>query len=204
MKPLPRVLAFIDADVAALTDLGVRAAAVAAAGPAVALVARQPGGTADQLAMLALRLRALATPPMAGLLVSGRSDIALAAAADGVVLREGDLDVATVRHLAPALRIFRSIHSESEAETAAGAGADALIAGNIWPTPSHPARTAAGIDFLSRVAALGVPTYAIGGVTVARAREACDAGAFGVAAIRALWNAPRTYDATRELIAACN
>ena len=74
MRPLPRLLAFVDDRVAALEDLGVRAAAIAAVGPAVGLVARIPAGSADTLTALAARLVALAAPPMATVLVSGRAD----------------------------------------------------------------------------------------------------------------------------------
>jgi thiamine monophosphate synthase len=43
VRPLPRLHAITDAAVLALDDLGVRAAAIAAAGPAVALHARDAG-----------------------------------------------------------------------------------------------------------------------------------------------------------------
>ncbi len=93
MRPLPRLLAFTDDRVAALDDLGIRAAAIAAAGPAVALVARLPSGTTNQLATLAQRLVANAAAPMAMVLVTGRADVALAVGAQGVILRKDDLGV---------------------------------------------------------------------------------------------------------------
>jgi thiamine-phosphate pyrophosphorylase len=204
VKPLPRVLAYTDGAITSLGDLGVRAAAIAAAGPAVALVARSSGASADSVATLALRFRALATPPMAGLLVSARTDIALIAHADGVILRTGGLPIGAARRIAPAIQIFSSVHTEAEAEAAAADGADGLIAGTIWASASHPERAGAGTGFLSRIARLGVPTYAIGGVTAARVSEAMAAGAYGVAVLSALWHAHRPYHATRELIAACS
>jgi len=57
------------------------------------------------------------------------------------------------------------------------------------PTSSHPARTPSGPELLARISSRGVRCFAIGGVSPARAREARDAGAWGVAAIRALWDA---------------
>jgi thiamine monophosphate synthase len=92
------------------------------------------------------------------------------------------------------------VHSLGEARTAASSGADGVVIGNIWDTPTHPGRPALGVDLLRRVAALGLPTWAIGGVTPERAREARDAGAHGVAAISALWSERRPYAAAGALL----
>ncbi|MBA2459550.1 MAG: hypothetical protein H0V43_11450, partial [Gemmatimonadales bacterium] len=59
MRPLPRLHAFTDARVLALDDLGIRAAAIAAAGAAVALHARDRSATGAALARAACRLGAL-------------------------------------------------------------------------------------------------------------------------------------------------
>lgn len=203
MRPLPRLLAFADDRIAALEDLGVRAAAIAAAGPVVALVARLPGGSTDRLAALAQRFVALAAPPMASVFVTGRSDVAVATGAHGVVLRRGDLSHPEWSERPPRsgrLTHIRSIHSLAEAEAAAGEGAHALVVGAVWPTSTHPDRVAAGTGLLREVVTLGLPTFAIGGVTPARALEACDAGAWGVAAITALWDADEPYAAALEMV----
>ncbi|MGH7592275.1 MAG: thiamine phosphate synthase [Gemmatimonadales bacterium] len=190
-----------DDRVAALDDLGTRAAAIAATGPQVALVARLPNGSTDRLASLAQRFIALAAPPMAAVMVTGRADVAMAVGADGVILRQRDLDVAVVSILFAARHrlIFCSVHSEPEAVAAVRAGADALIVGTIWPSATHSERPPAGTPLLERVVSLGVPAYAIGGVTAARAIEARAAGAWGVAAIGAVWDAPQPYRAAMEL-----
>lgn len=202
MRPLPRLLAFMDDRVAALDDLDQRAAAIAAVGPAAALVARHPAATADALARLAARMVAVAEGLMAPVLVTGRADIAGAVAAQGVILRGDDLPPSAVR---PLLAVdgwcLRSVHSEREADLAIAEGADALVVGTIWDTPSHPGGESGGISLLSRIVSRGVPSFAIGGVTPARAREAHQAGAWGVAAIRAAWDDERPCDAARRLIA---
>jgi thiamine-phosphate pyrophosphorylase len=187
--------------VAALDDLGIRAAAIAAVGPAVALVARRPGGNADELAKLAERLVANAMPPMASVLVTGRADIAAAVHAQGVILRDGDLPLTDVRPMMPGnFWCFRTVHSDVEADAAIADGADALVVGTIWATPSHAGREPQGLELLSRIAARGVPSFAIGGVSVERARAAREAGAWGVAAIRAVWDAERPFDAALALL----
>jgi thiamine-phosphate pyrophosphorylase len=203
VRPLPRLLAFSDDRVAAYDDLGVRAAAIAAPGPSVALVARLPHGSTDALASLAQRFVALAAPPMAAVLVTARMDVASAVRANGVILRRDDLGVGTARQLLAVCHdmvVFRSVHTESEAEAAARDDADAIIVGTIWPTAPHPSRAAAGTALLERVASFGVPTYAIGGVTPARVAEAKAAGAWGVAAISALWDAAAPYRAAMEMV----
>lgn len=200
MRPLPRLLAFTDDRIAAREDLGVRAAALAAAGPAVGLVARLPGGTADALTALARRLAALARAPMAQILVTGRGDIARAHDA-GVVLRRGDLPAGPVRQLVGTHPVLASVHSVEEAEAALAEGADGLIVGNIWETSTHPGRAARGTGLLAAVVALGRPAWAIGGVTPARAREVWEAGAWGVAAIGAAWDADDSYRSALALTA---
>jgi thiamine-phosphate pyrophosphorylase len=203
------VLALTDDRIASLEDLGIRAAAIAAAGAAMALVARLPHGTADQLAALAQRLGALAAPPMASVWVTGRVDVAVAVGAHGVVLRRDDVPVAVARDVntasdstprpAGTFRVIRSVHSLAEAAHAAADGADALIAGTIWPSATHAGRAAAGTAWLREMVGTGLPVYAIGGVTADRARDAAAAGAWGVAAISGLWDASRPHEAAVAL-----
>src|SRR3954453_4150791 len=111
MRPLPRVHAYTDADIISGDDFGVRAAAIAAGGPAVALHARLRGGSTPELASAALRLLALARPPEASVFVSERSDVAAATGAAGVQLAEGDLSPRDARRVLREGWIGRSVHS---------------------------------------------------------------------------------------------
>lgn len=190
MRPLPRLHAVTDGRVRALDDFGVRAAAIAAAGPAVALHARDRLATGAVLTALADRLAALVAPPEAQLAVNARPDIAAACGAHGVQLGAGDLTVADARRVAPRCWVGVSVHDEAGAHAAADAGADLLLVGTIFETASHPGREGAGLALVERTARLGVPVVAIGGITPERARLAREAGAWGVAAISALWQAP--------------
>jgi thiamine monophosphate synthase len=208
MTGWPRVLAYLDAAVAERDDLGRCLAAAAAVGPELALVVRWPGASTDRLHALAHRAVANATPPGAPVWVTGRVDVALAVHAQAVVRRAGDLPLAAMRTAETAatsgarLRHIAAVHGAPEAERAVADGADALIVGTIWETPSHPGRTAAGPGVLTDCARFGVPVYAIGGVTPARARVARRHGAWGVAAIRALWDNRDIYRAAVALTAA--
>ncbi len=200
MRPLPRLHAITDASVLSHPDLGIRAAAIAAAGPAVALHVRDRTAGGAALARAAIRLLTLARPPEAALFVNARPDVAAAVAADGVQLSPGDLSPADARRLFTRGWIGRSVHSEEEAKAAAGEGADFLMVGGIYPSASHPGRPAAGTDLIRRAAALDLPVVAIGGIDAARAMEVRDAGAYGVAAISALWGAPDPAAAALALL----
>ena len=190
MRPLPRLHAVTDAAVLGHPDLGIHAAAIAAGGSAVALHVRDRTATAAALTHAALRILALARPPEAAVFVNGRPDLAAAVAADGVQLSATDLSPMDARRVFPRGWIGRSVHSESEAETAIAEGADYLLVGSVYPSASHPGQPAVGLELVRRIAGLGKPVIAIGGLNPDRAAEARAAGAYGVAAISALWRAP--------------
>jgi thiamine-phosphate pyrophosphorylase len=189
MRPLPRVHAVTDGAVRALPDLGVRAAAIAAAGSAVALHARDRSASAADLAALADRFVTLTLPAESATIVNGRADIARAVGAQGVQLGAGDPAPLDVRAGFGDLWIGSSVHSVAEAESAVAEGAGYLLLGNVYETPSHPGRAPIGLEVVRSASALGVPVIAIGGITTARVRELREAGAYGVAAISALWHA---------------
>jgi len=148
--------------------------------------------TRDLLA-LARRLLEVTRARRCPLLINDRLDVALAAGADGVHLPERSFDIATARAVGGAkFLVGASTHSASAARDAAAAGADLIVCGPVWSTPSKPGATTLGPDGVARVAAAvaeaGGPCrfYALGGVDSAkRAREAVASGAWGVAGIRA-------------------
>jgi thiamine-phosphate diphosphorylase len=201
MRPLPRVHAFTDAALLSTPEFGIRAAAIAAGGSAVALHARARGEGGALLAAGALRMLALARPPEAAVFVNGRPDIAAAVGANGVQLSLPDLAPRDARRVLPRGWIGRSVHSREEAAEAVAEGADFLVVGSIYETPSHADRPAAGPELVRECASLGKPVIAIGGITPERAIEVKAAGAYGVAAIRALWQALDPAAATLALLA---
>jgi thiamine-phosphate diphosphorylase len=201
VRPLPRLHAITDARVLARDDLGLRAAAIAAAGSAVALHARDRGATAAMLFHTARRLATLVRPPEAALMVSGRPDVARAVEASGVQLAGDDLSPADARRVLGPGWIGRSVHSADEARAARAEGADYVVAGNVYATASHPERPARGLAFVREVATAGLPVIAIGGITAARAADLRDAGAWGVASVTAVWDADDPYAAALALLA---
>ncbi|HXE56604.1 MAG TPA: thiamine phosphate synthase, partial [Gemmatimonadales bacterium] len=139
--------------------------------------------------------------PEASVLVNARPDVARAVGAQGVQLGRDDLAPAEARAVLGPGWIGASVHSIAEAEAAAAEGADFLLVGAIYPTASHPGRAPAGIGLVRAAAALGKPVIAIGGVTAERTAELRDAGAYGAAAIRALWSADDPARAALALLA---
>lgn len=190
MRPLPRLHAITDSRVLSLEDLGVRAAAIAAAGPAVALHVRDRAAGGRRLTELTRRFLALAGPPEASIIVNGHPEIALGVGAQGVQLATADLQPADARRVFDRGWIGCSVHSEEEAESAARDGADFLLAGSIYETRTHPGQPARGPEMIRRCVPLGIPVIAIGGVRMDRLAQLREAGAYGVAAISALWDDP--------------
>ncbi|MGH7564127.1 MAG: thiamine phosphate synthase [Gemmatimonadota bacterium] len=129
----------------------------------------------------------------AELWVGDRVDLALAAGADAVQLPELGLSIAGARAVAPGLRIGRSVHGLESAREAIRMGADHLVVGTIFASATHPAADPAGVALLRSIRdALGgtaPPLLAIGGLIPERVGEAIQAGASGVVAVRALWEA---------------
>jgi thiamine-phosphate diphosphorylase len=201
VRPLPRLHAVTDGAVIAADGFPVRAAAIAAAGPAVALHARDRAAGGAVLARVAQRLLALARPPEAAVVVNGRPDVAGAVAAHGVQLGSGDLRPDEARASFPYGWIGCSVHSVAEAEEAVRDGADYLLVGNVYETSSHPGRPGKGLGLVRDAASLGLPVIAIGGMDAVRAAAAREAGAYGVAAIAALWWAADPAAAALALLA---
>lgn len=204
MRPLPRLHAVTDHAVLALPDFGVRAAALASAGPVVALHARDRNATGATLTATAEHMLTLTRPPEAAVFVNGRPDIARAVAAQGVQLGLTDLGPVDARVVLGdrwAGWVGVSVHSEAEADSAVEAGADYLIVGTIYPTASHPGYQGAGTGLVRKVVKLGKPVIAIGGVTPDRVAELREAGAYGVAAISSAWHAKDPAAAAIALLA---
>lgn len=201
MKPLVRLLAVTNDAICRATDFSARAAAIAGSGPAVGLLVRAPDSTTAQHAGFVQQALA-ARPAPTLLLVHARPDLAHALGADGAQLRRHDLAPADARRVLAGGWIGVSVHGRAEAEAALAEGADFVVAGNVFATTSHPDRPARGLAWLADLCTLDRPVIAIGGVTPERAPDVRAAGAWGVAAISALWEAADPAAAARGILAA--
>jgi thiamine-phosphate diphosphorylase len=200
VRPLPRLFAFSDATVRTHPHLGTLAAAVASVGPAVALVAHDPAASGNDLTTFAASLLLHTRPNEASLFVAGRADIGAALGAQGLHLSRDDLTPNELRVLMPHAWIGVAVQSAVEGATAVDEGADYLVAGNIHSTPSDPGRPGMGLGLIETLASLGRPVIAIGGITPANVWDVKHAGAWGAAALSALWKAPRPARAALEML----
>ena len=185
--PLPRLHAITDERIARRSDLEMVARALADGGGSdLAFHARGRELTGREHYDLAIRLSVLPSP----LFVNDRLDVALSVPCAGVQLGQGSLPVSSARALNPLWWIGKSVHSLAETEAARAEGADYLVVGPVFITATHPGRAPLGLTGLKQVvaAAGALPVIAIGGITADRMREVRDGGAYGIAAIRALWD----------------
>ncbi len=155
------------------------------------------------LLSLAQKLRESTRRHGAKLLVNDRVDVALAVGADGVQRAGTSLPVSALRSISPpGFLIGASVHSAAEARAAEFEGADFLLFGPVYDTPSkRQYGPPQGLAALERVAsAVRLPVFAVGGVTPARVAEVIRTGASGVAVIAAILGAERPADALKGFL----
>jgi len=131
-------------------------------------------------------------------IVNDDVDAALELGADGVHLGQSDTGAERARRRG--LLLGRSATSYDEAISA---DADYLGVGPIWETPSKADVTPPlGLEELARIcSAVNVPVVAIGGIDATNAAACIEAGASGVAVIRAATD-PNLRKAVDEALAA--
>ena len=83
------------------------------------------------------------------------------------------------------LKIGVSVHSLEQALSAQELGADYVVAGHIFDTPSHALERGRGLWFLREICeSLRIKTYAIGGINFENLDEVKEAGAAGAYMMR--------------------
>jgi thiamine-phosphate pyrophosphorylase len=137
------------------------------------------------------------------LLINSRTDIALAAGADGVHLRSDDISPQEVRAIwricgaglcgagTPARQLSPqppsigvSCHSPEEAAKAAENSATFAVFAPIFEKKVSPATPAKGLSSLQEACKARIPVLALGGVTLSNALSCLEVGAAGIAGIR--------------------
>jgi thiamine-phosphate pyrophosphorylase len=171
--------------------------------PAVQL--RERDLSTSELLLLAQEIRSITAPRAVPLLINDRIDLMLALNLDGVHLRANSLPIAAVRRLVgPDRLIGISTHSLAEVHAANRDGADYVVFGPIFDTPSkREFGSPVGLEQLAEVCRRSaVPVFAIGGVTRASVPDVLRAGAHGVAVIGAILAQDDIAAVTREIAAA--
>lgn len=157
-----------------------------------------PGGALLALAE-ALRIETRRTGAL--LFVNDRVDVAIAAGADGVHLGGGSMPVEVARRLLPAGALV-GLSTHAPAEVAAAGDVDFCFFGPVYATPSKSGAPQGLARLADVVRVASVPVLAIGGVSAREVPPVREAGAAGVAVIRAILGAPDPAAATRALMSA--
>jgi 8-oxo-dGTP diphosphatase len=141
----------------------------------------------DELAQLITEALALARPYGASVLLNGDESVAATFGMDGVHVSAARLMRLDSR---PNVRfVGASCHDARELTRAAELGLDFVLLGPLQQTPTHPGGATLGWNrFEALVADYPLPVYAIGGLAKGDLQAAWQAGAHGVAAIRAAWS----------------
>jgi len=148
-----------------------------------------------------------ARPHGARVLVNDRLDVAMATGADGVHLRVSSIPAHEVRAVTERkgfndFLIGVSTHSIAEARLAEDGGADFIVCGPIYDTPSKRAfGPPLGLELFAEICgAVKMPVLALGGVNLSNYREPLRRGAAGVAAIGLFTDADNLEQSIRYIL----
>ena len=168
---------------------------------AVQLREKELGG--KELFYLAEKTKSLCARYRARLFINDRIDVALGVDADGVQLGSASIPAAAARSLLGEKKMIGvSTHSLSEGQAAVRGGADFILFGPVYFTPSkaiygEPQGLARLKEAVEKVS---LPVYAIGGVKQAQIPQLIQTGVRGVALISAVLSAADPRLAAREVL----
>jgi thiamine-phosphate pyrophosphorylase len=155
------------------------------------------------LFLLAEKVHKLCLSYQCALLINDRIDIALAVAAAGVQLGNASIPVAVARQLlGPEKMIGFSAHSLREAQEAEHSGADFVLFGPVYFTPSKAVFGAPqGLDSLKEIVEkVSLPVYAIGGIKAENIENLKHTGVSRFALISAIIGSDTPKAATHDLL----
>jgi thiamine-phosphate pyrophosphorylase len=210
----PRVLLVTDPSFGDEPILRCVAAAAGALPPgALGVQLRDKARPIVSLRTFALALRTVTRRAGAWLIVNGDARLARDVGADGVHLGGDAIGAVGVPGARAAFGrktwISVAAHSDEDVRRAAADGADAVLVSPIFPTrppsPRSESKRGRGLDALRSARAAAGPAhsalqvYALGGITPERVARCVDAGADGVAVLRALLASDRPAAVARAI-----
>ncbi|MGH7765852.1 MAG: thiamine phosphate synthase [Candidatus Binatia bacterium] len=156
-----------------------------------------------ELFLLAEKTKLLCARYRASLFINERIDVVLAVDADGVQLGSDAMPIDAAREVLGEKKLIgASTHSIQEALAAERAGADFVLFGPVYFTPSKAAYgSPRGLELLQEVVEkISLPVYAIGGIKPETITAVKTTGARGVALISAIMSAEEPSAASREML----
>jgi len=199
-----RLIGITDRNVLGLGD-PVHAAEEALASSLPALMLREKDLPEDQLLPIATRLRRQAAQAGALFIINRNIDVARGVGADGVHLGVEGPSLAEARDaLGRDALLGYSAHDLNEVLRAFDAGADYVTFSPIYETPSKAGiLRPVGLEALARVVGESPgPVIALGGIDESNLSQVLQAGAHGVAVIRAIFGNASPREATTGLVRA--
>jgi len=176
-----RLCVLVTGEVASMPPLAAARAAVEGGADCIQL--REKHMPDGELVELARRMREVTAERGALLVLNDRPDVAHLAGADGVHLGQQDMTLPDARRIVgPAAIVGRSTHCVDEALAAEAEGATYLGVGPVHATTTKGLAEGRGTECVREAAArVGIPWFAIGGITRANLQTVIDAGARRVA-----------------------
>ena len=174
-------------------------------GGARAIQLREKDLGGRELFSLAEKFKELCVRYGALLFINDRVDVALGIDADGIQIGNASMPLKSARKLLGNKKMIGvSIHSVAEAQEAEKTGADFVLFGPVYFTPSKAAfGDPQGIVRLKEVVEkISLPVYAIGGVKGENVAELKETGCHGIAVISAVVSASKPKAAVQRLIRA--
>lgn len=175
----------------------------AVAGGANIVQLRDKTSTPSEIATLGRELLGITKRYGVPLIINDCPDLMMEIGADGVHLGESDPNVIPTRKKLGNGTIIgvscygsvpRGIHAERM-------GADYVVFGTPWATPTKPDRDPTPFETLTeaRTAITGIPIFAIGGIFAHNAAEVLATGVDGVAVITSVFGSDDPERASREI-----
>ncbi|GAB6274414.1 MAG: hypothetical protein STSR0004_12770 [Peptococcaceae bacterium] len=174
----------------------------AISGGASIIQLREKKFTVRQLIKVGKEIARLAHEAGVTFIVNDRADVALAVGADGVHLGQEDLKIDVARQiLGPEKIIGVSTHNMKQALEAQLQGADYIGIGPLFENHSKDnGSKPVGLELVKQIAEeVRIPKIAIGGINARHVQEVINAGADGIAVIRAALNTPDITASTAAL-----
>lgn len=168
-----------------------------------AIQLREKDLNGKDLFLLAEKVHKLCLSYQCALLINDRIDIALAVAAAGVQLGNASIPVTVARQLlGPEKMIGFSAHTLGEAREAEHSGADFVLFGPVYFTPSKAVFGAPqGLASLKEVVEnVSLPVYAVGGIKAENIANLKHTGVFRFALISAIISSDSPKAATHDLL----